>query len=374
MSNWVLVFSDGTGQRGVREDGASRNSNIYRMHEAAKASKILSFYDPGLGAPEEGEPQWLTWGYNLLSKATGLGISRNIAQCYAALMEMAGTDAQIGLFGFSRGAYTVRCLGGVLSLLGLPEAFPGGNSKTAQDARLKIAQSAVEIYKLSPFDNKESVKRKQMAAHFKEQFACKDRWPHVVGVFDTVGALGIPVVTDVAGMIRHVFHDQKLNPNVKCGLQALSIDENRKVFKPVPWDNDPTGTERNLEQVWFPGVHSDIGGGYKDDRRLADATLAWMHSRLKALCNLDLGPTIKSVFDQQDLLGKAHNERTGLGVFWLEGDRTWNGKEKDIDGKLLTRAKDDSDLCQDIEHRFKHLKGYRPKPAEKHPRVGPYYP
>ena len=59
MSNWVLVFSDGTGQRGVREDGASRNSNIYRMHEAAKGSGIPSFYDPGLGAPEDGEPQWL---------------------------------------------------------------------------------------------------------------------------------------------------------------------------------------------------------------------------------------------------------------------------------------------------------------------------
>ncbi len=368
---WVLIFSDGTGQRGVREDGPNRNSNIYQMYEAANATSMGVFYDPGIGAPEEGEPEWLTWGANLLSKATGLGITRNIAQCYVGLMELADAKSRVGLFGFSRGAYTVRCLGGVLALLGLPTKFPGGDSNAAKDARYKIALSAVEIYKLSPYEIKESVKRKELSEHFRSQYACVDKWPEAVGVYDTVGALGVPVLTDLAGVIRHVFHDQQLNSNVKCGLQALSIDENRKIFKPVLWDDDPAGTKRTLEQVWFPGVHSDIGGGYEDDRRLAEATLAWMCSRLKAVCGLDFG--IDTAFDPEKLEGALHNERTGFGFFWRAGDRTWSGKDKEKDGKLLTLASDKSPLCEQIEHRFAQIGAYRPKPAKAHPRVKTFY-
>lgn len=368
---WVLIFSDGTGQRGVREDGASKNSNVFRMYAVASAAGIPAFYDAGIGTPEEGQLEWLTWGYNLLSKATGLGISRNIAQCYAGLMELADETSRIGLFGFSRGAYTVRCLGGVLALLGLPRNFPKGDSKAAQDARYKIAASAVEIYKLSPYDAKESIKRAEDAARFKVRYGCIDKWPEVVGVFDTVGSLGIPVLTDIAGFIRHVFHDQKLNPNVKCGLQAVSIDENRKMFKPVLWEDDAPDAKRHLEQVWFPGVHSDVGGGYKDDRGLADVTLAWMCARLKTLCNLDLG--LPTSFDQSQLLGKLHNERTGFGMFWQAGDRTWNGLDKERDGKLLTLAVDQSPLCQDVEYRFTSIPAYRPKPARLHPRVKGFY-
>lgn len=369
---WVLIFSDGTGQRGVREDGPSKNSNIFSMHEAAKAKYgDNAFYDPGIGAPEEGEPAWLTWGFNILSKATGLGITRNIAQCYAALMERAEANSRIGLFGFSRGAYTVRCLGGVMALLGLPTKYPKGNGEVAREARYKIALSAVEIYKLDPYKNKDSLKRAELTRHFRDQHACIDKWPEAVGVFDTVGALGVPVLTNIAGIIRHVFHDQQLDKNVKCGLHALAIDENRKIFKPVLWDNDPPDANRTLEQVWFPGVHSDVGGGYKDDRRLADATLAWMCSRLKAACGLDLG--LDGSFDSRKLEGLKHDERTGLGVFWQVGDRTWSGKKNETDGKLLTYAEDNSVLCHEIEHRFNTIAKYRPKPAKLHPRVRKFY-
>ena len=370
-NEWMLVFSDGTGQRGVREDGKGKNSNIYRMYAAADSRHIPAFYDPGIGAPEDHEPTWLTWGFNLLSKATGLGITRNIAQCYAGLMEKASAKSRIGLFGFSRGAYTVRCLGGVMGILGLPTKFPKGDSTAASEARYKIALSAVEIYKLDPYDLKESVKRKELTAHFRNEYACLDKWPEAVGVFDTVGALGVPVLTNIAGIIRHVFHDQQLNSNVRCGLQALAIDENRKIFKPVLWDDDAPGTKRTLEQIWFPGVHSDIGGGYKDDRQLAEATLAWMCSRLKAVCNLDLG--LDTSFEKKRLEGLLHNERTGMGVFWQAGDRTWSGKDKETDGKLLTLANDRSQLCEDIEHRFTHIPAYRPKPAKVHPRVKKFY-
>jgi uncharacterized protein (DUF2235 family) len=368
-NDWVLVFSDGTGQRGVREDGNLKNSNIFRMHLAAESIfRKQSFYDPGIGTPEEGEPEWATWGFNLLSKASGLGISSNIAQCFAHLMLHDSDDRKIGIFGFSRGAYTVRCLGGVLSAVGVPKAFPKGSGKADAAARLKIAAEAVEIYKLSPLTENEERVAKIDA--FRTTYKCVNKWPHVVGVFDTVGALGLPVLTDMFGVIRHVFHDRSLNKNVKVGLQALAIDEDRKIFKPVLWDNAGVAGAPHIEQVWFPGAHSDIGGGYADDRQLADATLSWMCGRLNDLCGLDLG--IKPAFKKEMLLGVLHNERTGFGKFWQKGDRTWSGDIAE-EGKLFTRGVDDSRLCAELEHRFSGLSSYRPKPTRKHPRLSAFY-
>jgi uncharacterized protein (DUF2235 family) len=363
MSEWFLVFSDGTGQRGVREDANAKNSNVFRMYLAAKTSAdIGAFYDPGIGAPANSEAEWLSWGYDQLSKASGLGISRNIAECYVAIMENAKVETRLGLFGFSRGAYTVRCVGGVLGLLGMPTSFPRGGSESDIAERYKIAEDAVEIYKLSPDKASEKTERAERAKSFRGRYACADKWPETVGVFDTVGALGLPVLTDIFQFYRHVFHDRKLDSHVKCGLQALAIDENRKVFAPVPWDESKEDGSRHLEQVWFPGVHSDIGGGYADDRTLADMTLAWMCERLKTVCGLDLG--IDTNFNPSRLLGMRHDERTGMGVFWKKGERT---------GILPVNGMDDGRLCKEIEHRFQSLPKYRPVPAAKHPRVTSFY-
>lgn len=363
MSEWFLVFSDGTGQRGVREDGNAKNSNVFRMYLAAKARLDTgAFYDPGIGTPANSEAEWLSWGYDQLSKASGLGISRNIAECYVAIMENAKIETRLGLFGFSRGAYTVRCVGGVLGLLGMPTRFPKGGGDSDIAARYKIAEEAVEIYKLSPDKASEKKERAERAKSFRENHGCADKWPEIVGVFDTVGALGLPVLTDMFKFYRHVFHDTKLNPHVKCGLQALAIDENRKVFAPVPWDESAEDGSRHLEQVWFPGVHSDIGGGYVDDRMLADMTLAWMCERIKTVRGLDLG--MDTAFDQRWLVGKQHDERTGMGVFWKKGERT---------GILPVIGVENGRLCTDIEHRFNALPKYRPVPAAKHPRVKTFY-
>ena len=118
--HWCLIFSDGTGQRGVREDASVRNTNIFQMFAASEGKIYLdAFYDPGLGAPDEGSNDWTRSARNLWSKATGWGISANIADCYEALMLKWARGKRIGLFGFSRGAYTVRCLGGVLGTCGI---------------------------------------------------------------------------------------------------------------------------------------------------------------------------------------------------------------------------------------------------------------
>lgn len=358
---WNLIFSDGTGQRGVREDAGNKNSNVFRLYEAAKKIETIdSFYDPGIGTPEEGDVEWITWGLNLTKKATGLGITDNIIQCYQAIFEQEPQDRKLGLIGFSRGAYTVRCVGGVLGILGVPTVFLKGKSDVS--ARQKIAKEAVEIYKLKRDHKSEGPERLKKIAAFRQAYSCVEKNPDFIAVFDTVRALGIPVLTNVSGIIRHAFQDNYLSPKVKCGLHAVSIDENRKQFLPELWETDQEDGSRHLEQVWFPGVHSDIGGGYDDDRRLADATMAWMAERLKTIIGLDLQLDITSM--PAHMLGKLHNERTGFGAFWLEGLR---------DKLLKKNSHDDSKLCQNVEVRFDNTPSYRPKAATRHPRLKKYF-
>ena len=371
VDKWCLVFSDGTGQRGVRagevgdpEAGHVRNTNIYQMYAASDGRPGLrAFYDAGLGAPEEGEWDWTRSMRNLWSKATGWGITANIVDCYEALMIDWRPGLKIGLFGFSRGAYTVRCLGGVLATSGIARTDRGqpistGKEGTGARRRRKIAEEAVAAYKI-----KDAAERKRAGADFAAKYAAAPVVPDVVGVFDTVRSLGLPGVVNAVNPWRHEFHDTELSVRVPVGLHALSIDENRDAFSPVLWDDvDAEGRAAGqvIEQVWFPGAHSDIGGGYDDDWRLADLSLDWMLSRLRDVAKLHIPLTVTI---KDNVLGNAHDERTGFGMLWLPAERTVRSKTADLDP-----------LCVKIEDRFeRHQPRYRPKPLGSHPRVRGYF-
>jgi len=356
---WVLIFSDGTGQRGVREDASVKNTNVFQMYVAAEGKPFLStFYDPGLGAPEEDKKPfgWTRKLRNLWSKATGWGITGNIVDCYAGLLEHWKPGRKVGLFGFSRGAYTVRCLGGTLSTCGIATR-DAGKPITTDEQRRRIAAEAVAAYKI-----REEQPRKAAGKAFAAKYAAVAAVPDVIGVFDTVKALGLPGLMNVANPWKHEFHDNELSVRVPVGLHALSIDENRKEFLPILWDDvDAKGIAAGqiVEQVWFPGVHSDIGGGYDDDWKLADLTLDWMLDRLRNVAHLHIPLTVTI---NDNLHGRQHDERTGLGIAWLPAQRTVRGKTADLDA-----------LCKDIEKRYDHLSDYRPKSIGGHPRVKRYY-
>jgi len=369
--DWVLVFSDGTGQRGVRADDTQsigdrqiKNTNVFQMYAAVDGLPgFRAFYDAGLGAPEEGEWGWTRTFRNLWSKATGWGITANIADCYEALMIDWKPGAKIGFFGFSRGAYTVRCLGGVLATCGIASSDGGAPISRDKDGagakrRRAIAEEAVAAYKV-----KDKLERQKAGAAFAAKYGAAPVVPDVIGVFDTVKALGLPGIMNIANPYRHEFHNTELSIRVPVGLHALSIDENRNEFAPVLWDDpdaDSKASGQMIEQCWFPGVHSDIGGGYDDDDALANLSLGWMLDRLDALAGLHL--PIEVNLDGK-MLGKAHDERTGFGIFWLPGERSIKGKAVDIDA-----------LCLDIEKRFEgYSPSYRPKPLAKHPRVKAYF-
>jgi uncharacterized protein (DUF2235 family) len=201
----IVIFSDGTGQRGgVFFDEA--RTNIYKLYRATRCGpdscidpdQQLAFYDPGLGTQPTGGTLTRIGRtlYNTVSQATGLGITRNIIDCYAAVIQLWRPGDRIFLFGFSRGAYTVRCLATALCYSGIPtQEAPGQPLNRDLGTARKLASQAVKtIYQhvSSPRDKQFFAQRQALARQFREQHACADdpnAFPFFIGVFDTVAAL-----------------------------------------------------------------------------------------------------------------------------------------------------------------------------------------
>lgn len=363
MAKSILIFSDGTGQgAGLPEE---RNSNVRKLWSATTDDATqIKFYDDGLGS----SAGWWRWGYNLIGKATGLGISQNIKDCYAYLIETYQPGDRIFLFGFSRGAYTVRSLGGVLSLCGIPTRdAEGRDPRLSTEARHALSEHAVEqVYKVYGNDSATREKRKTLGRNYKASFAANEVAPYFIGVWDTVRALGLPGSTGLV-LWRHAFHDHELSAAVPYARHAMSIDENRATFEVVPWTATPQDvTSGRIRQVWFPGVHSDIGGGYAE-AGLSDIALRWMVSEAEAIphpiridhSRLNLKP---------DPIGMQHDERSGslFNRIWREGYR---------------RVPENAELSDDTDLRFKAPTvptpfgrwSYRPRALRLHHSYKAYY-
>jgi uncharacterized protein (DUF2235 family) len=208
MGKNILIFSDGTGQRGgVALD--ERRTNIYKLYRATRCgpdvnidpSAQLAYYDPGIGSLPPGLGMFEKagrWLYNMVSGATGLGLTANIIDCYAAIIRMWEPGDRIFLFGFSRGAYTVRCVGGVLALCGVPTMKNGAPLRRDPGTTKKIAKEAVrKVYQhvSSPKDKAYYEQRAALARAFREKYGSADgdkanAYPYFIGVFDTVASLG----------------------------------------------------------------------------------------------------------------------------------------------------------------------------------------
>jgi uncharacterized protein (DUF2235 family) len=211
MGKNIIILSDGTGQRGGILFDECR-TNIYKLYRATrcgpdstiKPSDQLTYYDPGIGS-EPGGMGFLgrLWRkiHNVVSQATGLGITTNIVDCYAALMRMWEPGDRIFLFGFSRGAYTVRCLSEVLAFCGLPtrgeDGAPLKSDPTTARAVAKIAVKKVYQHVSSPKDTAYLDQRQALGRWFREKFASgkeggSNAYPYFVGVFDTVASVATP--------------------------------------------------------------------------------------------------------------------------------------------------------------------------------------
>jgi uncharacterized protein (DUF2235 family) len=209
----ILVFSDGTGQAGGYMPDEAR-SNVYKLFRATRVGpdtsidpkQQIAFYDGGLGSRAHGESIRLKAGrriYNFLGKATGLGITRNIIDCYAEIIRVWQPGDRIYLFGFSRGAYTVRCVAGVLKHCGVPTAVrrPSGRvvplKRDPHSARAIATEAVKRVYQYGSSIKGDPLRkeRAERAAEFRRTYFSGDEQasntaPYFIGVWDTVRTLG----------------------------------------------------------------------------------------------------------------------------------------------------------------------------------------
>lgn len=265
MSKRIVVCSDGTWNTPSQKNP----TNVVKVARAIlprdpDGVEQVVFYDAGVGTG--GLVDRITGG------GLGKGLEQNIEDNYRFLVHNFVPGDTIYLLGFSRGAYTARSTAGLIRNSGILRKEHAG----------RIGE-ALDLYRSRSIEPKSS-----QAEEFRQ------RYSHVtgiefIGVWDTVGALGIPdagPLTRWLGRRRgaHAFHDTALSSTVGNAFHAVSIDERRKAFRPTLWDETKQVEGQRLEQVWFAGVHSDVGGGYGDDR-LADVALAWMLDRAEE-CDL----------------------------------------------------------------------------------------
>lgn len=294
----LILCLDGTWNSNDKSDKVTNVVKLLRAIppvDSQGVSQIL-YYGRGVGT---GSGEKVRGGFS------GAGLDDNIIDGYRFLGNNYHPGDEIFLFGFSRGAYTARSLGGLINLAGILQPTCLGS----------VLDEVVKIYRSDRSDKQAAIARLDgLQRHDQVSIKC-------IGVWDTVGSLGIPGdwAKQLSFASRWYFHDVHLGPHVEVALHALAIDEKRGAFPPTLWErpiNQPPRPHQHVEQVWFPGVHSNIGGSYSDDR-LSDITLDWMIKRLRALTglainNVALNPQHPRIEDCIE--GKGIESRTALYV------------------------------------------------------------
>jgi uncharacterized protein (DUF2235 family) len=226
----------------------------------------------------------------------GAGLSKNIRDGLVWLATHYRPGDQLFIFGFSRGAYTARSFTGLIRKCGIPKWQPGISTHASITG---LVATAYHIYR----EGQWSVDSTPAEA-FRRTFSWPDTAIKFVGVWDTVGALGLPVHEIWFGSDFYRFHDTQLSAIVSNAFHAVAIDEHRPDFAETMWDvNKAPLPGQRVEQTWFPGAHADVGGGYKDGK-LYQAPLRWMQDRADE-CGLVFKS--KSVVEENAYLSPMHD-------------------------------------------------------------------
>lgn len=264
----LIVCADGTWNQVEKAEGGKHlSTNVAKLAAAIKPAddggvQQLLLYLEGVGT-HHGE--WLRGGM------FGLGISRNVRKGYEFLVQNYIPGDEIWIFGFSRGAFTARSLGGMIR-----------NSGLLKRENIDATDEAVSLYRDRYDDTAPDAPRARI-------FRNSHSWEPTIkfiGVWDTVGRLGVPGIHLWLSRLLRIdwqFHDTSLSKSVQNAYHALAINERRADFSPTLWQKKISAetTQQNLEQVWFAGVHSDVGGGYAE-AGLSDIALEWMVSKARS--------------------------------------------------------------------------------------------
>lgn len=308
----IVLFSDGTGNSAAKR----HRTNVWRLYQVLDVHRAdqIAFYDDGVGSQEFRL-------FKILGGAFGWGLKENVLELYKTLCRTyeeddKGNEDKIYLFGFSRGAFTVRMLAGMIAHCGLHTDYQ--NEK----------------------DLRRTARRNFAAYRWRDKRGLLTRWirwllrmksskkgnvtPKIefIGVWDTVDAYGLPVDELAVLWDRLIcplrFVGQRLPDMVQHACHALSIDDERHTFHPVLWD-EREEEQRRIEQVWFAGVHADVGGGYPR-HELALVTLDWMISKVEDREDrpgLHFIPQIREEYlSRSDWHGMQHDSRSGVGAYY----------------------------------------------------------
>ncbi|MGO8499869.1 DUF2235 domain-containing protein [Rhizobium leguminosarum] len=326
MARNIYVLLDGTWNDA---EAVGKQTNIYRLRQLILAGYREQGKEPTKDDLQDtSRPDVLFYergvGTGFLDRfrggAFGIGLARNIRRAYRFLSEHYTPGDSVFIFGFSRGAFTARSLIGMIGAAGLLE-------RTNCSPNLEAA--VWDYYRTHPHD------RQPAARDLLQRYVLKESDFKVscLGLFDTVGALGIPV-RQLWRFNRDLyqFHNVDLSPLVSVALHALAIDEHREAFEPSIWRNLILPLRAgHVEQTWFAGSHSDVGGGNIDTSKkkhpeAEDISLDWMIRRVKAF-NPQFKARIliagKHDFDARELA--LRNARAGFYCLFSKALRTIGG-------------------------------------------------
>lgn len=264
MSKRLVICCDGTWNRSDQtRNGVISPTNVWKIHkgvaeQAPDGTAQRTHYEEGVGVARF---------QRLLGGALGYGLSRNVQDAYRWILENYDDGDELFLFGFSRGAFTARSCAGLLR-----------NAGILRSEHADRVEAAYDLYRSGrPEHEPEGAE----AIRFRKQWSHPDADITFIGVWDTVGSLGVPITGVPFITRRWSFHDTKLSGRVKHAHHALAIDERRRPFEPTLWEQPRDAPkDQVLQQRWFTGVHCDVGGGYPDPD-LADLALEWMADRAR---------------------------------------------------------------------------------------------
>jgi uncharacterized protein (DUF2235 family) len=304
----IIICSDGTWNKpGNIENGVPVRTNVQKIFEVIAKSdgpiKQIKHYDNGVAALGMAMMR-------MINGALGAGLDDNIVSAYKFIVWNYEPGDELYLFGFSRGAYTVRSLAGLIRRCGI-----------LKNQDLCLIQEAYRTYRNWSLENKAD-------RITSENFIARNSYPNTqikfLGVWDTVGALGIPLTAfRLRNLKKYKFHDLTLSSIIKHAYHAMAIDEHRSLFDVNLWKQSKHATENKVEQFveqrWFAGVHSDVGGGYREEQ-LSDLSLLWMLDRAKySGLNIDMAMGVSNpdfpVFLSPNPNGTPHNSMTFIHKF-----------------------------------------------------------
>ncbi len=329
----IVICADGTWNRPEQDGKDDAPTNVLKVARAispnANGHKQVVFYDWGVGSYYD----------PVMGGGFGSGINKNIQDAYRFIVQNYDPGDELYFFGFSRGAYTVRSLAGFIRNCGI-----------LRRTHASLIHAAFELYR-----GRGDPPSSATAARFRKKCSV----PHAVrikfiGVWDTVGALGVPV--SMLGFLneQHLFHDVAISSIVEHARHAMSIDETRDDFAPTRW-RPKAGVD--MKQVWFAGVHADVGGGYPQEKRdkglLSKLPLSWMLTEAEDV-GLGLEAHLKKDIDKDKRtchLATAHNEHEKL-------------KWRFLGTKHRSLRKSDY-IHISVQARYRELQDYRPDALKK---------